>query len=104
MVENRQLYREKFEVVCEILDGVLDFQKPEAGFYLWPQTPTDDTAFARDLYQRYNLTVLPGRYLSRDANGDNPGAGRVRMALVASLDDCRRAAEHIRDYCRESGA
>jgi len=95
---NRDLYREKFSVVLEILDGVLDVQRPEAGFYLWPETPIDDTEYARGLFAQQNVTVLPGSYLSREADGNNPGANRVRMALVAPLDECIDAARRIRHY------
>ncbi len=97
---NRDLYREKFEAVLEILDGVLDARRPAAGFYLWPETPIDDTAYARGLFARENVTVLPGSYLSREVAGHNPGARRVRMALVAPLDECVDAARRIRRYTK----
>lgn len=95
VVANRQLYRQKFAVVTSILDGVLPFSMPEASFYLWPQTPIDDTQFARDLYRHENLTVLPGQYLSRPTNNGNPGYQRIRLALVASVDECAEAAKRI---------
>lgn len=101
VVENRHWYREKFTAVCGALEGMLEVEAPAAGFYLWPKTPEADTEFARGLYQRYNLTLLPGRFLGRDAGSGNPGEGRVRMALVPPLEDCLRAAEQIRSYCRE---
>ena len=95
VIGNRQLYREKFTAVASILDGVLPFTIPEASFYLWPQTPTDDIQFARDLYSRENLTVLPGQFLSRPTDNGNPGYQRVRLALVASIDECIEAAQRI---------
>jgi N-succinyldiaminopimelate aminotransferase len=95
---NRDLYREKFAAVLETLGPVLDVAAPQAGFYLWPRTPITDTEFARGLYDRHNVTVLPGSYLSREAHGINPGERHVRMALVAPLDECREAAQRIRDY------
>jgi len=95
---NRALYREKFDAVLEILNGVLPVQRPQAGFYLWPRTPIDDTVFARELYARENVLVLPGSYLSRRADGVDPGANRVRMALVAPLDECVEAARRIRRF------
>ncbi|MDX5373196.1 MAG: succinyldiaminopimelate transaminase [Pseudomonadaceae bacterium] len=95
---NRELYREKFAAMLEVLSPVLEVSAPDAGFYLWPRTPIADTDFARGLYDRYNVTVLPGSYLSREAQGSNPGAQHVRMALVAPLDECREAAGRIRDY------
>lgn len=95
---NRLLYREKFDAVLDILAPVLAVKRPEAGFYLWPETPVDDAEFARDLFARQNVTVLPGSYLSRDAGGINPGHHRVRIALVAELKECIEAAERIRAF------
>lgn len=95
---NRALYREKFDAVLKILAPVLDVQRPDGGFYLWAKTPGDDTRFARELFAQENVTVLPGSFLSRDVDGFNPGAGRVRMALVASLAECVEAAERIRRF------
>lgn len=95
---NRALYRTKFDTVLDILAPVMSVERPQAGFYLWPQTPVDDETFTRELYRRENVTVLPGRYLSRTAHGVDPGAGRVRMALVASVDECREAALRIRRF------
>jgi N-succinyldiaminopimelate aminotransferase len=68
---------------------------PDAGFYLWAAVPGSDGAFARDLYAACNVTVLPGSYLARSAQGHNPGAGRVRMALVADTAECLEAAQRI---------
>ncbi len=96
--DNRALYRAKFDAVLEILQPVMQVRKPDAGFYLWPRTPVDDEAFARDLFARENVLVLPGRYLSRVAAGINPGHGHVRMALVAPYDECVAAARRVRDF------
>jgi N-succinyldiaminopimelate aminotransferase len=96
--ENRRLYAEKFDAVLEILGGVMKVERPDAGFYLWPETPGDDARFARELYARQNVTVLPGSYLSRDTAAGNPGHGRVRMALVAPLDECIEAGHRIRRF------
>ncbi len=96
--ENRRLYREKFTAVLDILAPLLDVQLPEAGFYLWPHTPVDGEDFARGLLAEQNVIVLPGSYLSRTADGINPGQGYVRMALVAPLDDCIEAAERIKSW------
>ena len=98
VVDNRQRYREKFAAVKEILGDCLSLETPPAGFYLWPQTPQGDTDFARDLFQQQHVTVLPGSYLSRTVAGQNPGANRVRMALVAPLPQCIEAAERIRTF------
>lgn len=95
---NRTLYREKFDAVLEILAPVMDVQRPDGGFYLWPNVGTNDAAFCRDLFVTEHVTVVPGSYLSRDVEGFNPGAGRVRMALVAPLAECVEAAERIRAF------
>ena len=97
VVENRRLYREKFDRVLALLSGTLAPLRPAAGFYLWPATPVDDTEFTRRLFAEFNVTVLPGRYLSREHDGGDPGIDRVRMALVAPLDECVDAAQRIND-------
>ncbi|MBU0500188.1 MAG: succinyldiaminopimelate transaminase [Gammaproteobacteria bacterium] len=96
--ENRGLYREKFDAVLDRLGGCLKVERPDAGFYLWAETPVGDMEFALGLYRSQNLSVLPGSFLSREADGHNPGAQRIRMALVAPLDECLDAACRIRDY------
>ena len=84
VADNRALYRAKFEQVTPILAPVLDVALPDAGFYLWAGVPSgDDVGFARGLLAQYNVTVLPGSYIARDAHGINPGRGRIRIALVA---------------------
>ncbi|MFW5824740.1 MAG: succinyldiaminopimelate transaminase [Marinobacter sp.] len=93
--ENRAAYRAKFEAVVPILQQVMKVDFPDAGFYLWPETPMSDETFAHDLSARQNVHVLPGRYLSRTIDGYNPGENRVRMALVAPLEECVEAAERI---------
>jgi len=96
---NRDLYREKFARVVTTLSGTLNVTQPDAAFYLWPETPVDDETFARDLYAQQNVTVLPGSYLSRDNDG-NPGTDHVRIALVASVDECIDAAQRIVEFCK----
>jgi len=96
--QNRALYIEKFNAVVDILSPVISVSLPDAGFYLWLNTPIDDETFAKALYQQQNVTVLPGSYLSRHSNGINPGENHVRMALVAPLDECITAANRIRQY------
>ena len=98
VLANRDLYREKFDAVLAILKPVLDVQSPDGGFYLWPNVEGDDATFCRDLFVEEHVTVVPGSYLSREVDGFNPGAGRVRLALVAPLAECVEAAERIRDF------
>ena len=100
VVENRALYREKFHAVTPVLAEVLDVRLPDAGFYLWAKVQGSDEDFARALYAAYNVTVLPGSYLARSAQGHNPGAGYVRMALVAQTAECLEAAHRIAAFVR----
>jgi N-succinyldiaminopimelate aminotransferase len=102
--ENRRLYQEKFARVLPILSPVMKVEKPAGAFYLWPDVGGDDERFTRELFARKNLTVLPGSYLARDSRGFNPGAGRVRISLVASVPQCVEAAERIRDFVRQDWA
>ncbi|NTY95526.1 succinyldiaminopimelate transaminase [Pseudomonas putida] len=95
---NRDQYRAKYDAVLDILQPVLDVQRPDGSFYLWAKVPGCDAEFTRDLFEAQHVTVVPGSYLSRDVDGVNPGAGRVRMALVAPLAECIEAAERIRAF------
>jgi N-succinyldiaminopimelate aminotransferase len=100
--ENRSKYREKFSLVTPMLRLVMDVELPDAGFYLWAdvrRTGLSDTEFARRLYAEYNVTVLPGSYLAREAHGCNPGQHRIRMALVAEVDEGVEAAQRIVQFC-----
>jgi N-succinyldiaminopimelate aminotransferase len=98
VVENRRLYAEKFAQVVSILQPVLPVIMPDAGFYLWIRTPIADTDFAQQLYRDYNVTVLPGSYLAREAQGINPGQGFVRLALVANTVETVEAAQRIAQF------
>jgi N-succinyldiaminopimelate aminotransferase len=107
VAENRELYRQKFDEVTPMLSAVLDVKLPDAGFYLWagvnPRNTGHaggDTEFARDLLAQYNVTVLPGSYLARESGGANPGAGRIRMALVAQTAECVEAAQRIVQFVK----
>jgi N-succinyldiaminopimelate aminotransferase len=99
--DNRARYREKFDAVVPMLEPVLRAPRPDAGFYLWARVPGgDDERFARELFAATHVTVLPGRYLARDAHGENPGSGHVRIALVPGLEACVDAARRIVEFCR----
>ncbi|OQW39437.1 MAG: succinyldiaminopimelate transaminase [Proteobacteria bacterium SG_bin4] len=97
VVENRRLYAQKFSDAISLLSAVVNVQKPDAGFYLWLKTPVSDTEFTRKLYQDYNVTVLPGSYLARDAHETNPGRNYLRIALVASPQECVEAMHRIKE-------
>ena len=98
VIENRALYRQKFAEVTPLLSQVMDVRLPDASFYLWAGVKGSDEDFARDLLAQYNVTVLPGSYLARTVGGVNPGAGRVRMALVADTAECLEAAGRIVEF------
>jgi len=98
VVQNRADYTQKFRQVIDILSPVMAVEQSDAGFYLWVETPVDDETFAQQLFARQNVTVLPGSYLSRNVNDINPGSNRVRMALVASVEECTEAALRIRRF------
>lgn len=101
--DNRNLYKEKFNLITPLLKQVMDVELPDAGFYLWAdvrRSGLSDTEFARRLYAEYNVTVLPGSYLARDAHGINPGSNRIRMALVAEVDEGLEAANRIVQFCK----
>ncbi len=130
VVANRDMYRKKFAQVTPVLASVVDVALPDAGFYLWagvptkkdanaadngtPAIPGDDVEFARELFALYNVTVLPGSYLARDGNAvdpsgcatspalksHNPGAGRIRMALVAETAECLEAVHRIVEFVK----
>jgi N-succinyldiaminopimelate aminotransferase len=95
---NRGLYAEKFQAAADILGDQLDSHDPGAGFYLWAKTPTGCDTFSRDLYAATGVTVLPGQFLGREVDGVNPGAGFVRMALVAEPNTCRDALQRIQRF------
>jgi N-succinyldiaminopimelate aminotransferase len=98
---NRALYREKFRHVLPLLAPVLPLEAPDGAFYLWAAVDGDDAAFARALYERAHLIVLPGSFMARAAHGENPGAGRVRISLVPELAECLEAAARLRDFLRQ---
>jgi N-succinyldiaminopimelate aminotransferase len=100
--DNRAQYMAKFGRVTPMLQQVLDVQLPDAGFYLWAKVPAvSDTEYAQRLYAEYNVTVLPGSYLGREAHGVNPGQNRIRMALVAEVDECLEAAHRIVEFTKK---
>ena len=100
VIDNRALYREKFATITPMLAPLLGVSEPDAGFYYWPRTPIDDESFTKRLFVEENVTVLPGRYLSRPQGGVDPGMNRIRMAMIAELAECIDAAERIIRFAR----
>ncbi len=100
VVENRRLYRDKFAAALALVRDPLETARPDGGFYLWIRTPESDTDFARELYRQYNVTVLPGSYLAREAGGVNPGERYIRVALVAQFDECIEGVRRIAAFAR----
>lgn len=98
VLENRNLYRKKFKAAIDILAPVMTITHPEAAFYLWPKTEMNDETFCRELYQQESVLVLPGQYLARSVNGENPGANHIRMALVADEKNCIEAVNRIKNF------
>ena len=98
--ENRRRYQQSFNFALQELSHCTDVEQPQAGFYLWLPTPIDDEQFAVGLYSQQNVTVLPGKYLARSVNKQNPGANRVRIALVATPEECQVAANRITNYIK----
>jgi N-succinyldiaminopimelate aminotransferase len=99
--ENRRQYAEKYRAVLPRLQAPLQGFMPDGGFYLWIPTPIDDAEFTRLLYREYNVLVLPGSVLARDAGGENPGRNHVRVALVAPLADCVEAVERMNRFAKD---
>ena len=104
--ENRQQYSLKFKAVLEILkhpsiQDKIEVEQTDASFYLWAKTSIDEEEFAQQLFAQQHVTVLPGSYLSRTIDGINPGKNRVRMALVASVEECIEAAERIKQFVQD---
>jgi N-succinyldiaminopimelate aminotransferase len=100
VVENRRLYAAKFAQALPLLDPAMDPYLPEGGFYLWLRTPIPDEHFARQLHAEQAVDVLPGSYLARTESGLNPGAGRIRIALVAELAECLEGVARIAAFAR----
>jgi N-succinyldiaminopimelate aminotransferase len=108
VIANREQYRAKFALVTPVIASVLEVKLPDAAFYLWAKVPANvcggsDTGFAAQLLAEQNVTVLPGSYLAREADGYNPGAGYIRMALVAETAQCLEAAQRIVEFVKNKG-
>lgn len=98
VIDNRLMYRNKFNAVVPILKKSIKFKEPDASFYLWLKTPISDEIFTKQLYHKFNVKVIPGRFLSRNFDNYNPGNGYVRIALVAPIEECIEASNRIINY------
>ncbi len=98
VIDNRTQYRQKFTAVLDILSPIMDVKKPDASFYLWAGTKINDEIFTREIYAQQHLNIIPGSYLSRRVNGINPGENRIRLALVATLEECIQGANRIKEF------
>ncbi len=98
VIDNREQYRQKFAAVLDILAPIMDVKQPDASFYLWAGTEINDEIFTRNIYAQQHLNIVPGSYLSRNVDGVNPGVNRVRLALVATLDECIEGANRIKAF------
>ncbi len=98
--DNRRLYAEKYSAVLPLIQRPLETAMPDGGFYLWIRTPVDDAEFARGLQRDYNVLVVPGSYLARDAHGENPGKNHIRIALVAPAEECVEAAGRMMRFAK----
>ena len=98
--ENRDKYTEKFSDVEEILKDHYKLYRPEGGFYHWIKTPIDDQQFAARLMEAHNVKVMPGSFLSREDNGEDPGLDHIRVAWVSEKEECIEAARRLVEFAR----
>ena len=98
--ENRDKYTEKFSAVEEILRDHYKLYRPEGGFYHWIKTPIDDQQFAARLMETHNVKVMPGSFLSREDNGEDPGLDHIRVAWVSEKEECIEAARRLVEFAR----
>ena len=95
--ENRALYVRKYSVADEVFGDVQGYQPPVAGFFLWLAV-NDGEAAALNIWKNSGVRVLPGKYLSREVQGMDPGAGYIRVAMVAEADELRAGLRAIREH------
>src|SRR5271155_2456078 len=86
---NRRLYREKFDLADQIIGDRYGYRRPAGGFFLWLDVSAQDGSEAATiaLWRRAGVRVVPGRYLAREqADGSNPGADYIRVAMVQNKE------------------
>ena len=98
---NQALYQQKFDLFVSKLQAAYKISIPDASFYVWLKVPNgDDVAFTQRLWQTQGVQVLPGRLLARDTPQGNPGQDYVRIALVATVEECEQAAERLLTFAQ----
>ena len=102
VIQNRADYQEKFQATEPVLSNVFKISIPDGGFYYWPQIQGNDESFAEQLFINENITVLPGQYLGRNFQGNNPGESHIRIALVAEIEQCVDAIERLVDFAKQN--
>jgi N-succinyldiaminopimelate aminotransferase len=95
---NRDLYRQKFDLADQIIGDRYGYQRPAGGFFLWLDVGArgGSEAAAAKLWREAGVRVLPGRYIARDeADGSNPGADFIRVAMVHDRETTAEALHRI---------
>ena len=100
--KNRELYNAKFDLADQIIGDRYGYKRPAGGFFLWLDVSQfgGSEVVTKRLWAEAGVRVVPGRYLAREqADGSNPGADYIRVAMVQDADDDRRS---IAPYRRSS--
>lgn len=93
---SRARYQAKYKIAARVFKDIDGCAAPEAGFFLWLPVDDGETA-ALKIWRETGVRVLPGAYLSRDVDGENPGAGYIRVAMVLNEEELQRGLEALRD-------
>ena len=98
VVENRRLYREKFDLADQIIGDRYGYRLPAGGFFLWLDVAAagGSEAATVKLWREAGLRVVPGRYLAREqADGSNPGENYIRLAMVQNKEVTAEALHRL---------
>ncbi len=94
--ENRALYAAKYALADAAFAGVPGYRSPQAGFFLWLKVGDGEKA-ALKLWRETGIRALPGSYLGREVNGENPAREYLRVALTAPAEEIGEALPRLRD-------
>jgi aspartate/methionine/tyrosine aminotransferase len=100
VAKNRELYSAKFDLADQIIGGRYGYERPAGGFFLWLDVSRHGGSeiVTRRLWQEAGVRVVPGRYLAREqADGSNPGADYIRVAMVQDKAATAEALHRIVD-------